>query len=294
MDATEEADMTDVTSRQTIVVGVDASEESDEALEWACTHAGPDDRIVVVHAWDVPLMTSYDVAIAVDPVEIEKMAKRGLDELVDRKDDDRLVPVAPRGHAGRAVIEQAADADLIVVGHRGNSRLSMMLGSTANYVIHHTDLPVVVVRGDHQRPARRVVVGVDDFDDPEDSPSVRALQWAYRVPCVERVTAVHAWYLPPLAIGVMPAASNDMAAMDDAAQRVADRVVAAAGDPPPGVSVTAETARGSGDFAMIEASRAADLVVVGRRGRGGFSELLLGSTSSSTAAHSHAPVAIIH
>ncbi|NNE10991.1 MAG: universal stress protein, partial [Ilumatobacter sp.] len=82
-------------------------------------------------------------------------------------------------------------------------------------------------------------------------------------------------------------------AMDDAAQRVAERVVAAAGPAPEGVLVTAETARGTGSFALIEASRAADLVVVGRRGRGGFSELLLGSTTAETAAHSHAPVAIL-
>lgn len=286
--------MADGTARKTIVVGVDASTESDEALAWARHHAGPDDRIVVVHAWDVPVMTSYDVAIAIDPEEIESSTKRGLDELVEQHDDARLVAVSPRGHAGRAIVEQAADADLIVVGHRGNSRLSLMLGSTANYVLHHTDRPIVIVRGDHQLPPRRIVVGIDDFDDPEDSPSVRALRWAYQVPGVERVAAVHAWYLPPLAIGMMPAATNDLSAMDDAAQRVADRVVAAAGDPPEGVSVTAETARGSAGFAMIEASRAADLVVVGRRGRGGFSELLLGSTSVETAAHSHAPVAIIH
>ena len=285
--------MADESALQTIVVGVDASEESDEALSWAREIAGPDDRIIVVHAWDVPVMTSYDMAIVVDPEEIEKSAAQGLDELVERQEDDRLVPVAPRGHAGRSIVEQAEEADLIVVGHRGNSRLSMMLGSTANYVVHHTERPVVIVRGDHQRPPRSVVVGVDDYDDPEDSPSVRALQWAYQVPGVEQVSAVHAWYLPPLAIGFMPAATNDLSAMDDAAQRVAERVVAAAGDPPQGVSVTAETARGSGGFALIEASRSADLVVVGRRGRGGFSELLLGSTSSEIAAHSHAPVAII-
>jgi nucleotide-binding universal stress UspA family protein len=44
---------------------------------------------------------------------------------------------------------------------------------------------------------------------------------------------------------------------------------------------------------MIEASRDADLIVVGSRGRGGFVGLLLGSTSLETAAHSHSPVMIV-
>lgn len=279
---------------RTIVVGVDASDESTEALSWAQSIANPDDRIVVVHSWDIPLVTGYDVVVTVDPAEIEQMSKQGLAELVERAADDRLVPVTRRGHAGRAIVEEGEQADMIVVGHRGNSRLSLMLGSTTNYVVHHTARPVVVVRGSHEDRPKRVVVGVDDFDDPADNPSVRALKWAYGLPGVEHVVALHAWFLPPLAVGMFHPVATDLSAMDDAAQRVADAAVAAAGESPEGVLVTAETARGTGGFAMIEASRAADLVVVGRRGRGGFSELLLGSTSAETAAHSHAPVAIIH
>lgn len=279
---------------RTLVVGVDASNESDEALAWARSIAGPDDRIVVVHAWEIPLMTGYDTVIAVDVGELEQLAKRGLDELIEREDDDRLVPVTRQGHAGRALVEEGAEADLIVVGHRGSSRLSLMLGSTANYVLHHTENPVVVVRGDEPTmPPRRVVVGVDDFEDPDDSPSVRAVRWAAHLPGVEHVTAVHAWFLPPLAVGMFHPASTDLSSMDDAAQRVADRVVAAAGPAPDGVTVTAEVARGTGGFALIEASRDADLIAVGSRGRGGFSELVLGSTTAETAAHSHAPVAVI-
>jgi nucleotide-binding universal stress UspA family protein len=279
---------------RTVVVGVDASQESQEALAWARAIAGPDDRIVVVHAWEIPLMTGYDMVVAVDISEIEQLSKQGLDELVAKLDDPRVVPVARRGHAGRALVEEGKDADLIVVGHRGNSRLSLMLGSTANYVLHNTEQPVVVVRGDEPTaPPQRVVVGVDDFDDPDDSPSVRALQWAANLPGVQEVRAIHAWFLPPLAVGMYHPESADLTAMDEAAQRVADRVVAAAGPFPDTVTVTADVARGTGGFAMIEASRDADLVVVGRRGRGGFAELLLGSTSAETAAHSHAPVAVI-
>lgn len=279
---------------RTVVVGVDASHESQQALAWARAIAGSDDRIVVVHAWEIPLLTSYDMVVAVDSVEVERMAKQGLDELVAKLDDPRIVPVTHRGHAGRGLVEEGKDADLIVVGHRGNSRLSLMLGSTTNYVLHHTERPVVVVRGeDPTSPPQRVVVGVDDFDDPEDSPSVRAVQWAANLPGVQEVRAVHAWFIPPLAVGMFVPAATDLTAMDEAAQRVADRVVAAAGPLPDEVTVTADVARGTGGFALIEASRDTDLVVVGRRGRGGFSGLLLGSTSVETTAHSHAPVAVI-
>ena len=47
----------------------------------------------------------------------------------------------------------------IVVGHGGSSKAALLLGSTANYVIHHTKAPVVVVRGACRVPVRRVVVG---------------------------------------------------------------------------------------------------------------------------------------
>ena len=279
---------------RTFVVGVDASEESSAALTWTRSVAGPEDRIVLVHAWEIPLMTGYDVVLAVDIGEMEQVAKQGLDDLIDDLDDERLVAAARRGHAGRTLVDEGADAELIVVGHRGSSRLSLMLGSTANYVLHHTETPVVVVRGEHPvAPPRRVVVGVDDFDDPDDSPSVRALQWAMRLPGVDTVGAVHAWFLPPLAVGMYHPGSADLVAMDAAARRVVDRIVEAAGAAPDGVTVTASVARGTGGLALIEASEEADLVVVGSRGRGGFSELVLGSTTAETAAHSHCPVAVV-
>lgn len=279
---------------RTLVVGVDASSESDEALAWARSVADANDRIVVVHAWEIPVVTGYDMVVAIDPTEVEQLAKEGLDELIAKTGDERLIGVTRRGHAGRGIVEEGEHADMIVVGHRGNSRLALMLGSTANYVLHHTKQPVVIVRGDHQDHPKNVVVGVDDFDDPSDNPSVRALQWAYSLQGVENITAIHAWFLPPLAIGAYAPALTDLTLMDDAAAAVAQRVIDAAGPPPETVTVTAEAARGTGGFAIIEASREADLVVVGRRGRGGFSELLLGSTTAETAAHSHAPVAIIH
>lgn len=292
----------DTPGPMTLVVGVDTSPESDAALAWARDTAPADARILLVHVWEIPLVTGYDVVVPIDPLEVEQAATDALNAKIDEADDARLEGIVRNGHAGRALVHVAeeSDADMIVVGHRGGGRVSLVLGSTANYVLHHSELPVIVVRGDHHRPPRRVVVGVDDHDiDAEahgglgENESVRAVRWAYGLPGVEEVRVVHAWFLPALAVGMYTPAAADIEQMDTAALAVADRVAEAAGEPPSDVKVVTEAVRGTGSFGLIEESRGTDLVVVGTRGRGGFAGLILGSTSSTVVAHSHAPVAVV-
>jgi nucleotide-binding universal stress UspA family protein len=287
----------EVTWPEVIVVGIDASDESNTALAWAREAAGPETRILAVHGWEMPLVTGFDVVVPIDPNELEEAATDALHAVVDPTGDERIEPIVRNGHAGRVVIVTAEnnDADMIVVGHRGRGRMSMMLGSTANYILHHSKVPVVVMRGeDIGRPAR-VVVGVDDHDLSEgcDNESVRALQWAYRLPGVETVVVTHGWFLPALAVGTMPPMFDDLDRLDAAAREVVDRVVAAAGPAPEHLEIVPEPARGTGAFTLIEASRHSDLVVVGSRGRGSFREVLLGSTSAEVAAYSHAPVVVV-
>lgn len=282
-----------------IVVGVDASAESREAIGWALAEAGPDDSVVAVHAWDVPLVAGYEVAVAIDPTEIERGASEFLVGLTGGVGDERLSSLLAQGHAGRSIVEAGADADMIVVGHRGSGKASVVLGSTANYVLHHTERPVVVIRGDHTNKPRHVVVGVDDHglgaDDVahEENPSVRALRFAYGLRNVGRIDVLHSWFAPGVAMGMFSNPGADMEQMDEAALQVCRHVMAAAGPTPEGVVVEPRAERGTPGFAMIEASRDADLLVIGSRGRGGFVGLLLGSTSLETAAHSHSPVAIV-
>jgi nucleotide-binding universal stress UspA family protein len=284
----------------TLIVGTDASPESSDAIAWARAIAGEGDRIVVLHAWQLPVVTGYDMVVTVDPHEIEQAAKDSLAAQADELDDPRLIPVVHQGHVGRALVAEAneREAAMIVVGHRGDSRVSLMLGSTANYVLHHTRRPVVVVRGErtppHAAPPRTVVVGVDAHElDGRDNESVRAVRFAYDLPGVERVRVVHAWFLPALAVGMFADVSADLGAMDAAAQAVVDHIVEVAGPPPAGVQVVAEPIRGTPEFGLISESSGADLVVVGSRGRGGFSGLVLGSTSAAVVAHSHAPVVVV-
>jgi len=280
--------------RKKVVVGLDASEESRAALRWAQAFAGPDDALVAVHAWETP----YAVYMAVTPPQLgdlEQLAKEELARLVAGTPDDRITPMLLEGRPGEAIVAEGSDADLIVVGHRGTSRVSMMLGSSANYVVHHATRPVVVVHGDGGTSTRRVVVGVDDHDLAAggDNDAVRALRWAYGVPGVEQIDVIHAWSLQPTAYDFYGSVQLYERDLEAATSGVVDRVVDIAGPPPSGVELVRRAVRDSPGRALIGASEHADLVVVGSRGHGGFAGLLLGSTSAEVAAHCTVPVAII-
>jgi len=284
--------------QRTFVVGVDASDDADQALQWTRHAAGPGDRIVAVHSWDVSTAIQMDEYAMIPSEQLGDMATRGIAELVERQDDPRIEGVARQGpHAGRAILGEAKDrdADVLVVGHSGSGRASVVLGSTANHVIHHTEQPVVVVRGDRRETPELVVVGVDDhdLDDHGENESVRALRWAYQVTGARIIEVVHSWFVPSVIAGRFSSPGADFEELDEAAVAVVQRVIDAAGEPPEGLDVRAAALNGTPEFALIEASLDADLIVVGSRGRGGFRGLVLGSTSLDLTAHAHCPVAIV-
>jgi nucleotide-binding universal stress UspA family protein len=158
---------------------------------------------------------------------------------------------------------------------------------------------VVVVRGELRIPVRRAVVGVDKGGDDEhpDEHSLAALAWAVRLPGLEQIEVSHADFVPGVAAGPVrePGLESDEAATDDDAllQAAIARATDGTGIPPNGAEIVPVIAAGTGAFALIEASREADLIVIGTRGRRGFVELLAGSTSLDVLAHSHCPVAVI-
>ena len=285
--------------RSRIVIGVDGSAESAEALTWAQRFAGPGDALVALRAWETPYVPLPTTAVP-NPhdlaQECERHVEHELAQIVAARRDRRLAPLVREGRPGPAIVAEARSADLVVVGHRGTGQMSMMLGSTANYVLHHATTPVVVVRGERGEVARRVVVGVDGHDlaDGAENASVRALRWAYAAPGLTELEVLHAWSLQPVMWEFVGMEVEDyLDELDAAAADVIDRVIATAGEPPPGVDVVRRVVRDASSRALIHASVDADLVVVGSRGRGGFAGLLLGSTSADAAAYCDAPVVVI-
>jgi nucleotide-binding universal stress UspA family protein len=140
--------MTDDIAR--IVVGVDGSPASKEALRWAARQAVlTQANLDVVIAWRPPV--TYGYAVEISDADFEGRARETLDSLVS----EVLGPNVPttvrtsvtEGHPAPALIEAARGADLLVVGSRGHGAFSgMLLGSTSMHCVHHATCPVLVVR----------------------------------------------------------------------------------------------------------------------------------------------------
>ncbi|MGN6131700.1 MAG: universal stress protein [Nocardioidaceae bacterium] len=137
-----------------------------------------------------------------------------------------------------------------------------------------------------QTPTRRVVVGVDGSPG-----SVEALRWGARVATAlgATVQAVTAWHYPTTYGAPM---YMDDWRPDVDAEKVLEQALdeAFGAHRPPGL-VTA-VAPGTPREVLLEASKGAQLLVVGSRGHGGFTGLLLGSVSAAVAEHAGCAVLV--
>ena len=144
----------------TIVVGVDGSEASRDALRFGAEEAAlRGARLVAVHAWlfipPQPLGTPGSCVPAGDlagQLSAENdSARLALDDAVaDALGAELSVEIERRlveGDAGESLVAQSAGADLVVVGSHGRSGLrAALLGSVSRHVVDHATCPVVVVK----------------------------------------------------------------------------------------------------------------------------------------------------
>jgi len=138
----------------------------------------------------------------------------------------------------------------------------------------------------------RIVVGVDG------SPSSKAaLAWAVEQAGLTgaSVEAVIAWHYPVAVGGIpfAPAGAADFTDYGEFAMQVLSDAVAATVDPDGPVKVCLVVRAGNAAQVLIDAAKGAELLVVGSRGHGGFTEALLGSVSQACVHHAGCPVVII-
>jgi nucleotide-binding universal stress UspA family protein len=143
-----------VNTWKTIVVGVDGSAHSHKALTWAAAEAADHEAdLVVLNVWEhtlPPPAGSVSVSERYVPDPSQRTAEELVKEITEVLGEDPPVVIQPRvkqGNPAKVLIDQAADADLLVVGTRGHGGFrGLVLGSVSQHVAAYAKCPVAVVR----------------------------------------------------------------------------------------------------------------------------------------------------
>ena len=191
-------------------------------------------------------------------------------------------------HAVTVLVREAESADLLVVGSNGAGAIrSFLLGTVTGAVLHESPCPVVVVPGEPHAVTGRIVAGVDGSKQSEV-----ALEWA--IDEADRhgadLVVLHAWEYPYRMTSEGYAPGSDLAQVDAAI--VIDAAIERARERMAG-SVLSRLVEGGATQSLLDEAEAADLLVVGSRGRGGFRSMLLGSVAHAVSAHAQCPVVVV-
>jgi len=290
---------------QTVVVGVDGSAGSTAALTWAAKLAASRTlELKIVHGLQIASLyyggglpgagagALFD-AIQVDGARVLAEARR-----VAQSVDENLVVTTdmPNDPPVPLLIEQSRHARLLVVGRTGAGAFTgMLIGGTASVVVSHAHCPVAVVRGRQATTtipgAGPVVVGVDGSPNSEQAIAVAFEEASLRgAPLV----ALHAWKDVTYddTHGSARILTQPETLKEDEERLLGERL---AGWPEkyPDVVVRRELPRARPRHALLEASKTAQLVVVGSHGRGGFTGMLVGSTSQALVQYADCPVLVV-
>ncbi|MFF2622007.1 universal stress protein [Oerskovia jenensis] len=296
-----------MTRAQIVLVGVDGSTPSLHALDWAAAYARQVGwPLHIVCSYSLPSFTAASLDggyAALDDTAIQEGAKAVLAEATQRAEAAgvRTTAAIATGDAAGVLVELSKDYGLVVVGTRGRGGFTeRLLGTVSSALPAHSRCPTVVVPfksgpGDEELPAvtplKRIVVGVDG--SPSADIALRhaikqARAWGAELVAVAGVpvgagAGLLAW---------LPASIDHQQVLDDITEGlnvIVDRHEAEN----PDVPIKRIVLDGTGAELLTEFSTASDLVVVGSRGRGGFTGLLLGSTSQAVLHHSACPVMVV-
>ncbi|HEX6257724.1 MAG TPA: universal stress protein [Euzebyales bacterium] len=290
-----------------ILVGVDGSEHADRALAWALREAA-------LRSAQVTVINAFRVRELAGPLNREEPhdeeraeARRVVEEALGRVGSTApgvdITTTAVTGRAAaEAILHHGRHADLIVVGSRGLGGFpGLLVGSVSQQVAAHADVPVAVIPAgvemtDVSDGTTSIVVGVDGSDK-----SIRALRWAVEEARLRDVPLTAVYVYRSLREGSPFDAYADVEESQleelerqggGTALGKLDRLLSDAGDLSD-IKIEREVDPGSPAKVLIsDAADESTLLVVGSRGHGGFSGLLLGSVSQQCLHHAKGPVVV--
>ncbi|RKR91149.1 nucleotide-binding universal stress UspA family protein [Micromonospora pisi] len=283
-----------------ILVGYDGSEGATRALDWALDEAGrTGEPVQLAYAFEWMAAGTWIGPGPGPGTWPDETTRRAVEGMVAAAVDQSVAShpgLDVRGEvlespASMGLRERSADATMVVLGSRGHGGFTGLLaGSTTIAMSTHAHCPVVVVPSGAAGadPARsRIVVGTDG------SPYAQlALGWAIER-AARRGAPVHAVRVWTGSTTRWRPAESDPNEMSRAEQDAVDQQLVDCRRRFPDLSITGEVVAGHPVEVLVEASRRAQLLVVGSRGRGGFRGLLLGSVSQQVLHHTECPTVVV-
>lgn len=280
-----------------ILVGVDGSHASYKAIWWAANyakHAGLTLQIVCAYSLPSYAAVSFDATYTAmgddnaahsDAQEILSKAKAIADE-----QGVEAATLIVTGDPASVFVELSRNYNLIVIGNRGKGGLAeRLLGTTSSSLPAYAYCPIVVVPYTDDdgnlmhlnNTITKVAVGSD-----ESKWGLKALEIA--------ADFADAWGAELDVISAVPnmKGSEDEGVMASFKEDLDVRIKPLE-ESHPNLTINKQIVPGPAVGALTKASYDHDVVVVGSRGRGGFTGLLLGSTSQGLLQHAVGPVYVV-
>ncbi|CAN5504463.1 universal stress protein [soil metagenome] len=290
-----------------IVVGVDGSPASMAAVQWAARDAQMQELPLSLVCVTPPLVTgseaAFDVATAEEFTRWQAAQARVLTdrahELAEKASAPTRAPQISSNVLTAPVMSTLVDlsrrATMMVVGCRGDSAVNRaLLGSVSSGLVHHAHCPVAVIHGEEPLSALLsrgpVLVGIDGSATSELATAIAFGEASRRG---AELMALHAWSdmgaigFPPM--NWSPIEWRNIKEREE--KLLADRL-SEWKKRYPDVVVSQRVVCDEPVRRLLESAQAAQLVVLGSHGRGGFAGMLLGSVSTAVVHSARIPVII--
>lgn len=287
-----------------VVVAVDGSEASQNAVRWAANTAMKRGiPLRIASSYTVPQFLYAEGMVPpkelFDDLQAETLEKIEAARAVAHEvaPDIKIGHTIAEGSPIDMLLEMSHDVTMVVMGSRGMGGLSgMVMGSVSASVVSHASCPVVVVREDNQVTESTkygpVVVGVDGSEV-----SQKATHYAFAEAAARgaELIAVHTWMDMQVqaSLAGLSAAQTEWAEVEKEQGALLTERLAEFHAEYPDVPVKKVIARDRPVRALADAAAGAQLLVVGSHGRGGFKGMLLGSTSRALLQNAPCPMMVV-
>ncbi|QPK94343.1 universal stress protein [Actinomyces sp. zg-332] len=291
-----------MSKKEIILVGVDGSKESLNAVKWAASRVKKADaRMHIICAYSLPSFTPSSLEggyATIDDVSIKEGAQIVVDEAVKLATEEgvEVTSSIEVGDPARILVELSNEVSMIVVGKSGTGGgiADRLLGSVSSALACHSCCTVVIVPfADEDKDyseINEIVVGVDGSES-----SRLAFKAAIYETKMDNAHLTAVMTVPMTnSLGMftwLPFTVEKEVILEDVSNSLNEVIeTELAGEE---LEVTRYALEGHPTKVLTEFSSRSDLLVVGTRGRGGFTGLLLGSTSQSLLNYSECPIMIV-